>query len=235
MKYLIVFWLSLIYSITGITQTNSNCFSSFNLFTGNGLKNLPTCYSNYSVKCISKHGEVTQLINNVYGGRDGEKIKLLASDNSKMYSFPKTYLHDYHEWAFFLRHKSNNRYDTLLAKTDTLYFKKTQSNRIQVSKYYVLKNDTFSIKIYDYENDSKLTKLLTSFDNINLWGQEKSFSHTSEIHFVLNSTNINFISRIDSDSNNVQCLQIKDLNKIVQNEKVPPSLYWLCVIFRLLI
>jgi hypothetical protein len=235
LKSLILLFFAAFYLNTQ-AQISSQCFKDFDFYQNIGVEELENCKSNYFVKCVSKSNHLTKVIvmRRNWFDKDTlfypEAFKIIRLDGSYMYIFPKAKMP--------LEKKlygtaNDNRFDTLLSKKDTLYFKKAYPNSISLSKYFKLNKDTICIVSFYYKNLHGYSKKNLTFKNISDWGSDQKYADYSIVKLVINNNSMQFVSTDSSEGERLSAPI--NLNGIIQTEKIPPSLFWMCIIFRFMV
>jgi hypothetical protein len=221
-------------------QVSEKCFSDFNLFTNKGIGNLDSCHSDFYLRTFSKDNTIFKIVYtywNILGGFDGknykgefysENIKVKKLNTSFLYIFPKAKMPLEKK---LYRTANDNRFDTLFSKNDTLYFKKAFPNYIQLSKYFKLNKDTICVVNFYYNNLNRRDKKTLSFQKINNWGTDQKYLNYSIVKIVINKIEAQFVS-IDYNTKTFIMETPNELNEDIQTNKIPSSLFWVCIIFR---
>lgn len=220
-------------------QSSPKCFTDFNFYKNEGVGVLDNCHAGYFVRCFTNGRGIYKLVASLVDGDESdyiksyenENFKIITNDSFYMYIFPKSKMPLENK---LFRTANDNRFDTLLSKNDTLYFKKAYPNFIQLSKYFRLAKDTICIVSFYYNNLNRNSKLNLTFQNINKWGSDQKYSGFAIIKLIINTDSVRFVS-INSDAYRFSVGGPKDLNEIIQRLKVPPSLFWMCMIFRFMV
>jgi hypothetical protein len=231
-------FLTIAFQFRAQAQSSTQCFTDFDFYKNEGVSKLDNCNAGYMIKCFSKGSKIYKfLASSVYGDEhdyiksyDNELIKVKSRDSGIMYIFPmgKMPLE-----GGFIRTAMDNRFDTLLCKNDTLYFKKAFPRSLQLSKYFYLSKDTICVVSFFYNLQQKPAERL-DFENINHWGSDKEYHDYQIIKMVMSNALYRFVSKIDSEESE-KAVTTGYLNDIVRTSKVPPSLFWMCMVFRFMI
>lgn len=230
LKYFI---LSIIiaFQLSVVAQSSSTCFNDFNFFGAEGVGIMNNCTGLFYVKCFSKNKQIFKVIssNYVISEYNNESIKVTKIEEGYMYIFKKAKMPLEKK---LYRTANDNRFDTLFSKNDTLYFKKAFPNQIRLSKYFRLSNDTICIVSFYYSDLKRKFKKKLIFQNISNWGSDQNYTGYGIVKLIINKVSLRFVSIVASNNNPED---VNQLNKRVTDEKVPPSLFWMCIVFRFMI